>query len=177
MSVELRLFDQNQYRKSSRVERIYMHILQPGKFALTPSEEIYHRQLTRGFTILSEHTMVHMNAVKLIMDVESISKSQAMTIVRDAEDLYARIRKINKETQRILLYDKAAFQMERALKLNNPELAEKFMKVMIKVSKMDHEDVNDFDITQLELFQPVYTNDPSSLLEAEDAEYDYGEEE
>lgn len=174
---ELRLFDQNQYSKSSRVERIYMHILQPGKYALTPNEEIYHRRLIRAFTILSEHTMVYMNAVKFIKDLEKVSKAQAMTIVTDAEDLYGRIRKINKETQRVLLYDKATYQMERALKLNKPDLAEKFMKVMIKVSKMDQEDINDFDIADLVLLQPIYTNDPSALLDAEDAEVEWDEEE
>ena len=175
MTTSPRLFDAPDNRRAGRVERIYQHLMD-NRYEITSKEHQHLLKLNRAFAILSEQTINHNKAVKLIRELEGCSKLEAMTLIRDSEDLYARIRKINKETQRILLYDQVTREMEIAQRMGNRELVLKCVDRLIKIGQLDKDDVDTFDITDLRMpTQILYTDDPEALYD--DAEILDDEEE
>lgn len=173
---QLRLFNQSEFSRSGKVDRIYMYIMQPSTYQLTPKEHQYYDLLKRAFIVVSEQS-AHLNtAVKILMGLENCTREQAYKYISDMEDLFGRVRPINKDFERRLRYDQVSKQMEIALSHQNGDLALKCIDRLIKIGHLDQNDVDDFDPSKFEIPLPVYSDDPNDafeeagILEDDDAE-------
>ena len=171
---QLRIFEAQQYSGVKRVDKIYMNMIEPRKYPLSPSDQQYAFQLQRAFVIMSEQTVNHNKAIKILRNVEECSRWDAVRILSDAEDLYGMIRKLKKETQSILMYDRCTRMMEKCFEMGNQEGARKWMGLAIKVGKLDKLELETLNVEDISLPNTFnYTDDASTLIE----DLDYDEEE
>lgn len=171
------LYDANEWRKASRVERIYMSLVDDSeRFVLTELEQVYANKLHRAFVIVSE-SPVFETSVRIIQDTEQVSRIKAMAIIKDMEQVYGRIRKVDKDFDRALIRETALKKIEKLSKLTGKDnLIVKYMNLIIKVGGLDKEDnVEGFDWDQLQPPNITYSDDPNVLFD--DAEVVGDEEE
>jgi hypothetical protein len=177
------LFDPKLFKKGDRVERMYMHLVQPRRYQLKPDEQTYLNMCTQAFGIICDNPS-RREARRLIKEqvLEEVRAERGdphyasvIQVMRDAEALYGRFEQINRRIQRGIIRERISVRLQQLYR----EAAEgeaddkaigKYEELLIKLDKLDEiidEEGIDTTIPALE-----FTQDPTALLEAEDIEYE-----
>lgn len=183
-SLPANLFDNKAFRKGTRVERMYMHLIDPWRYQLKDHEDRYLQLCQRAFVIICENPS-RREARRLILEVvlEPISDSRkgnrnnisGIQLMRDAEELFGRFESINKWVQRGIIRERISLRLqtlyaEAELGEANDKAIAKYEELLIGLDRLN--EIIDEDGIDLSLPELKFTTDPAALLDAEDAEYE-----
>lgn len=183
------LFDRDAFRKGDRIERVYMHLIDPHRYKLKANEEVYLQMVQEAFAIIvanpSRHEarrLIVQNVVKPISDSRqgNRNKISGIQLMKDAENIFGRFEDINKRLQRGLMRDRITLRLNKLYQAADAgEEVDKFIakyeEVLMKLDRLD--EIIDMDQVDTTIPELDLTTDPSALLQAEDIDYEDCEEE
>lgn len=106
-SKNLKIFSKKDWEKAkTRMERIYMKMMQPKDFELNTSEDMYYNLLKKTWTLLDQFAIPKV-VIKKLMEVEGLSYFQGAVAIKDAQELLGPILKTNKDYERAIVREKA----------------------------------------------------------------------
>lgn len=187
-----KIFSRNDFLKATRVERMYMHMLQPS-FELT-EEDAQHLELLKATYMIVIRGKSRAETARLVKALTGAKGTSEYRLIEESQRLFGNFEQVNKTVQRGILRDK----LMRLLELAENELEEnakrtqgdeedgvaiviggdtdrprKIIETLIKLDRLDSEDIEGQDTTIPEL---IITSDPKVLHqpadEIEEAEYD-----
>lgn len=183
-SLPANLFDNKAFRKGTRVERMYMHLVDPWKYQLKSHEDRYLQLCQRAFVIICENPS-RREARRLILEtvLEPITDSRSgnrnnvsgIQLMRDAEDLFGRFETINKKIQRGIVRERISLRLQQLYQeadegdANDKAIA-KYEELLIGLDRLN--EIVDDEVADMSLPELHFTTDPAALLDAEDAEYE-----
>lgn len=187
----LRLFTEKEFKEAERLERIHIAIMNPDRFFLNNQDEVYLDQLRSIFVVLCENLMESEAIRKCEALFPNIRRERLYNMINDAEELFARFRKVNKDHLRAVtrerlkkyIYNLTHYKDETTGDMveytpDEKQMANiaKFEALLIKLDNLDKPDTEKtFDWSELQLPEINFTSDKTALI-AEEAEYEESEE-
>jgi hypothetical protein len=183
------LFELDAFKNGDRVERIYMHLIDPHRYQLKPNEEKYLTMVQQAFSIIVDNPSRH-EARRIILDkvVKPITDSRrgnrnyisGIQLIRDAENIFGRFEDINKRLQRGIMRDRITLRLTKLYeKAEEGEEVDKFIakyeEVLMKLDRLD--EIIDLETVDTTIPELNLTMDPSALLDAEEIDYESCDEE
>ena len=158
------LFSPKEFKEATLNDRLYMAIMND-QLVLQGFEQMILDRLERVFVILSEEK-VPGRQVHKIMNIEGCSRTMAYKHINQCEQIFGRIRKVNREFQRNVEIERLNLLIDQFQRMSKFDLMLKCKKLLYEVIDFSREEeINVFE--SLELPTPVYTSDYSSVEEAE----------
>lgn len=182
----LRLFSEKEFKEADRLERIHIAIMNPDRFFLNNQDSTYLDQLRSIFVVLCENLLESEAIRKVEALYPEIRRERLYTMINDAEELFSRFRKVNKDHLRTVtrerlkkyIYNMTHFKDDNG---NDVEYTPddkimanvvKFEALLVKLDGLDKNDtVETFDWSSLQLPTINFTSDRNALI-SEEAEYE-----
>ncbi len=177
------LFELTEFKKATKVERMYMHLLDPFRYQLRDSEDEYLKVLTEAYSIICEGRPTRESRRIVRERLEGRTSYRTTAIIKDCQDLYGRFEEVNQRVQAGIYRDKLQLLAKKAEQI--AEIAENEADAIsaIKEARRCYESLISLDqANKIELNKDIDTNLPEiefteslslSLGEhAEDAEID-----
>lgn len=166
-----RLYKQSDWKSASRLERIYIHLMQPEDFALSEKDEDYHEDLKVIFVIIQDE----LNSSAAIPKIRDVlpnigSDARLYRMISDCKELYGNIVDSNKKFDRYVVGQKFIEIYKKALEAKEIDVARLALYNYTKLMGLDQPDEG-FDPESINLPTIVFSDDPK-LLNAEDVEYE-----
>lgn len=171
----MRLWASDDFKKADSKDRMYMHMMDPARYRLTEEETQYLNLLKRVFAVISE-TPIRAEAMRMIEQLEGFSHVRsAYRVHQDALDLFANLVHSNIKIDRAMQVERLHLLIRSAQDQDKDlEFILECEKLLMKVQGTDRPDPEQLMSTEL---PPVYLlDDPSLLLEAQEAEIDETEQ-
>lgn len=183
-----KIFSRNDFLKATRVERMYMHMLQPS-FILS-QEDAEHLDLLRAAYLIIVKGKSRAETARLIKALTGAAGTSEYRIMAEAQQLFGNFEEVDKRVQRGILRDKLNRLLEIAegdlsdlsdnedpdapevfvARTKDTEPARKIIETLIKLDRLDLDDEEIPDTTIPEL---IITSNPQALnqhVEVEEAE-------
>lgn len=161
-----RVFSLKDFKAADRVDRFYIHMMQPSDFELNDQDKRYLEVLKRAYVIMCEgHTRREM--VIQIAALEEEASQNTYRILRDAESLFGRFEDVDRRIQRGIIRERLELLAKKAKENEDIEEERKCYEALIKLDRLDQPEMAANADTTLPML--VITDDPAAL-EAEDAE-------
>ena len=102
-----KVFRLEDWKKASRIERMYIYMMEPDRFALNDPDRKYLNTLKRAFHIMSDYSS-NLVASNLIFECfgEVETKNRVYKIMNDARDLFGAMIQRNKEFDRMVMKER-----------------------------------------------------------------------
>lgn len=189
-----KIFSRNDFLKATRVERMYMHMLQPS-FELS-QEDADHLDLLRAAYLIIVKGKSRAETARLIKSLTGAAGTSEYRIIAEAQQLFGNFEEVDKRVQRGILRDK----LNRLLQIaegdlsdfsdnEDPEDPEVFVarnkdteparKIIETLMKLDRLDLDDEEMPDTTIPELIITSNPKVLnqhVEVEEAEYDDDDE-
>lgn len=165
-----------------KIERIKTFYLDPHPEPLAPADEETRERLeaiwrmaTGDQKLLKDGALPTRSKVDLsnyIMKLWGISSSQAFYLIKQSEQVFGWINKVDKEGLRAMQTERYLRLLDLALKEDSHDLAVKLLERVDKINGLEEKTSQDVDINKLlSLLEVNVTTDPKVLtIEVEDAE-------
>lgn len=166
------------FNNGTKLERIWMHHMDPDRYELHDSEMEYMERMRAAFHILCEERQQAKAINRIYEELKDVysTRRSIYNLVNDTKTFYGNIIKRNKEFDRMVIKDRLMELSERAKDTGNLKQENKAYELVMKLLALDKHDGEGIDWEQLELPDISFTHDPA-VLEAEDAEIVEDEEE
>lgn len=173
--LQKKVFDRREIhnaRKLTKIDRLYMHLMQPGDVLLSEEEDEYLNLLKRAFAIMSEGKG-QAETIQLIGELEGFDhRMTGWRVIKDAEALFAPMMRINKTLEVAILREKLRLMEERIKMV--PEGCTVDEELLLQVYKewnklVDKLPEGEVDESLPEIPPLLFTNDPK-VLQASEAE-------
>lgn len=139
-SKNLKIFSKKDWEKAkTRMERIYMKMMQPKDFELNNSEDMYYRLLKKTWTLLDQFSTPKL-VIKRLMEQEELSYFQCAVAIKDAQELLGPILKTNKDYERAIVREKAMNLYNKCIEKGDLKQAAAALGVYTKASGLDKDD-------------------------------------
>lgn len=188
-----KIFSRNDFLKATRVERMYMHMLQPS-FKLS-SDDAEHLDLLRAAYMIIVQGKSRAETARLIKGLTGAAGTSEYRIMAEAQQLFGNFEEVDKRVQRGILRDKLNRLLQIAegdlsdlsdneypeypevfvARTTDTEPARKIIETLIKLDRLDLDDEEIPDTTIPELIitsNPKVLNQQVEVEEAELEEYD-----
>ncbi len=186
-----KIFSRNDFLKATRVERMYMHMLQPS-FILSP-EDAEHLDLLRAAYLIIVKGKSRAETARLIKALTGAAGTSEYRIMAEAQQLFGNFEEVDKRVQRGILRDK----LMRLLEIAENEIEENAKraqgedpdeegvsiivnsdtdrprKIIETLMKLDRLDLDDEEIPDTTIPELIITSNPKALnqhVEVEEAE-------
>jgi len=170
-----RAYSDADWKKASRIERFFIYMQEPDRFALTETEYRYFENVQQAFHIVSKKLSLAAS-INMILESKTIRGIDtwyaASKLVNDVQELYGNIIKRNKDFQRAMIIEKLTKLYKKANKEGNITEARRCLMGIAKIDRLDEPDEHVFDPSTFLIPAPIFTSDPKALEEVQDAEYE-----
>lgn len=121
MAKQNRIFSLEEFQNADRVERCYIHLLEPTRFVLTASEQSFLDDLRKVWAILCEKN-TQRDRVGAIAEILAVSERTVGRHIRDAQYLFGEILELDTLFELRLMYDRYLKLYEQVLQdgIGNP---------------------------------------------------------
>jgi hypothetical protein len=158
-----RVFDLVEFKNATKIERMYMYMIEPDRFVLAEDEERYFHILRQSYAVIAEFDRPRGEVIEAINTIKGDFRASAYKIIKDAQALYGMFEEIDKRVQRAIVREKLKMLAMKAQEQNDGQLEARCYEAMIRLDKLDQADgdpVQDITIPMLEI-----TSDPTALIE------------
>lgn len=173
MSKELsqkRVFSEVDFKNADRIDRMYIYLLDKGRFELNLTDRTYLSILKRAYAILCEGKP-RRETVKLIAYLEDEAETNVYRIIRDAQNLYARFEDVDRRIQRGILREKLELLAQKAEEkddLFQARLCYEALSRLDGLNRVDDEKPKKTELPKVVIF----TNNPQALAAQQQIETD-----
>ncbi|MGH1365800.1 MAG: hypothetical protein ACRBF0_19735 [Calditrichia bacterium] len=108
------LFELTEFKKATKVERMYMHLLDPFRYQLRDSEDEYLKVLTEAYSIICEGRPTRESRRIVRERLEGRTSYRTTAIIKDCQDLYGRFEEVNQRVQAGIYRDKLQLLAKKA---------------------------------------------------------------
>lgn len=188
---QLRVFTERDFKEANRVERIFIWMMEPEKFTLNHYDQTYFDRLKTIFTIMCENLEQKVQMTLIQNIYTELAPYQLYGLMNDAEALFGKVRKVNKDFQRGLQRERLKSYIEwlspkeidpkkepdnskpfKPVPDDAAKLLLKAEELLMKLDRLDAEENDEtFDWDSLKIPKADFTSDPK-YLHAEDAVID-----
>lgn len=170
-----RLFSQQEFDSADRIGKIFISLVQPGKFVLNDRDETYLERLRQVWAIMVEQN-TQRDRIKLISEAVQINERSVRDLMRDAQYLFGDILQVDSEFEKALLAERLWILHDKARDDGDYETAGKMLERIIKLKGYDRED-GGIKREDLVLPEITFTNNPKALTGStgEYLEYEEGD--
>lgn len=155
------LFELTEFKNATKVERMYMHLLDPFRYQLRDSEDEYLKVLSEAYSIICEGRPTR-EARRIVRErLEGRTSYRTTAIIKDCQDLYGRFEEVNQRVQAGIYRDKLQL-LARKLE-ETAELAENDADAIsaLKEARRCYESLISLDqADKIELTKPIDTTLP-----------------
>lgn len=191
------LFRYQDFQKATRLERIYMHLVDSSRYPLRDMESRYLSMLQRAFTVICENPnkrecrriITDLLEGENVTDPRPGNRNNVSTykVISDAQELFGRFEVINKRVERGLMRERISVRLQKLYTLvNNAEPGKevspdidrnihKYEELLMKLDKLN--EIIDEDGMNLELPELNFSTNPAALFEEAQVEPDTHAEE
>jgi len=167
---KVRVFTDAAFKNAGKVERMYIHMMNPEFFMLTDTEASRLEQLKDCFALVN-HTVSPTEQIRLILETirEIDSWEMANKLKNEMEQLFGDIVTRNRDYTRTLYINKLR---ELSVLAERDEDYAEARRCIVAAAKLDHMDLPEqqkFDPEMNKIPKAIFTNDISDL-EIEEAE-------
>lgn len=158
-----RVFDLVEFKNATKVERMYMYMIEPDRFVLAEEEERYFHILRQSYAVIAEFDKPRGEVIEAINTIKGDFRATAYRIMKDAQSLFGMFEEVDKRVQRAIVREKLKMLAIKAQNQNDGQLEARCYEAMIRLDKLDQSDgdpVQDTTIPMLEV-----TSDPTALIE------------
>lgn len=155
-----RVFTQGEFDRSGRLERLYIHMLDP-QFHLNDTEERLLSDLKRVFELISDKVS-RADGIQAIMGDFGCTRAHAANLFAEASDLFGRMLQVNKKYDRAVIREKLAKLSEKAEMNEEYGEARKCLEAIVKLDNLFDQEEAPVQERQ-EPAQVFFTNDPKVL--------------
>lgn len=170
---KIKIYSLSEFSKASRIERIYMHLMQPRDFDLTFDEDDYLQKLREAFCILSENPSKSQSITLLREMYPEHKKESIYRIINDSQELFGNIIQSNKSFDRMVLRERLLKIAEKLEKIEGDpitlDIARKCYADIMKLDALDKHGKEGITQDDLKLPDLFFTDDPK-YLNAEEIE-------
>lgn len=160
-----RIFKPKDFREASKIDRLYMHLLQPDDFTLNGHEQKHLERLRQVFALVGQEPS-DAKAVALVEGaMPELSKSTIYRAIRDMKKLFGEITLRNREFDRQVLGEKLLALALKAEEKSNIKEARRCYQAYAKIWGLDRLDVENFNPQDLEIPQPIFTTREEAYFE------------
>ena len=166
-----KLFDGVDFKKSDKINRMYMHLMAPDMFVLRDAEEKYLKQIRQAWTIITQEFRTKKESRHLINEL--INPRSATKLILDTEALFGRLDKVNIEAQTSIYREQLTLLAQKAIKKDDIEEGRKCIEALMKLDGIDGKGNLSKISTDLPVLQ--LTTNPQALtanVRAEDIEHE-----
>lgn len=168
-----RLFSQEEFDLADRIGKIFISLVQPGKFTLSDRDETYLDRLRQVWAIMVEQN-VQRDRIKLISEAVEINERSVRDLMRDAQYLFGDILQVDSEFEKAILAERLWILHDKASEAEDYETAGKMLERIIKLKGYDRED-GGIKREDLNLPEITFTDNPKALTESTGEYLDYEE--
>lgn len=172
MSKTPKIYTESDFKNAStRLERIYMKMIQPNDFFLNNDEHIYYELLKKAWALLDVYPSIR-KAAAVLAENAHISQYKAMIAVKDSQELLGPLLQVNKDYERAIIAARAEELYKLAIDAEDYNAAARALTAKTKALRLDKMDAADFHFDDLKLPDVEFTSDPKALDEGniEDAQ-------
>ena len=186
-----KIFSRNDFLKATRVERMYMHVLQPSfKLSL---EDADHLDLLRAAYLIIVKGKSRAETARLIKSLTGAAGTSEYRIMAEAQQLFGNFEEVDKRVQRGILRDKLMRLLEIAeneIEENHKQVegegnsedgvaivlnsdTDRPRKIIETLMKLDRLDLDDEEMPDTTIPELIITSNPKVLnqqVEVEEAE-------
>jgi hypothetical protein len=172
----IKLFTQDDFKSADRIEKIYIWMMYPEKFMLSPRDEIYMDKLKQVYIIMTEEMMEERRIKKIRQFYPELRSHQILKLLDDSEELFGRFRKMNKEFQDKLVRERLMGMLTEMLEIPRDQRGKDYYKVRLDIeraildlnNRIKEETQREQDLS----IPTVYFGSDPKLLHTEDADYE-----
>jgi len=172
MSRRSKIFNEKDFKAAtSEIERMYMYMMQPEDFYLNDREFRRFELLKMVFTVMDDST-TKKEAAKKLMELQPADFTTihvATRAIYQAETLFGRMLKTNRDYERARVTEKAWLLYDKAMKEGWGKTAAMALAQIIRANRLDQEDKGQDLFETLELPPVELTRNPK-VLEIQEAE-------
>ena len=160
-----RVFSVKDWKKANRIERYYMYMMDPDRFALTDTEANHLNAIKRAFN-LTHDKITRAEAITIIQDNIAFYEewAKASKLFTDVQNLFGNLIKRNKEYQRTLLIEKLLKLADLAELEGNITEARRCLVAAGKFDHLDKPTEEAINPADYEIPEPLFTDDPKVLV-------------
>jgi cell division protein ZapA (FtsZ GTPase activity inhibitor) len=160
------IFTIEDWKEANRLERLYIHLLQPDDFELDYEDEDYLDALKQVWTILGK-TMAKMKQVSRIVDLIGVTTRTAFKYIDDAQALFGEILKTDAEMELSVMKERYYRLADKAEKSGDYDTARRCMdSAQTIIEKLEARKPK-----QQRVFAAViFTDDPKALTAQHDGD-------
>lgn len=158
-----RIFSERDFMGGTRLDRVYMHLIEPARFHLTLEEEEYLDQIQKVWAVVLEYP-IQRERVKMIQAQFDLHVTQIKARINDALSLFGDTFKVNKQLELHVARERYLLMAKKCEEDGDYENAKKCLDKATELIPL----LEEFD-TPDERVLPglVFTSDPNALTEGE----------
>jgi hypothetical protein len=164
---KITVFSETDFQSGTRIERLYMHLVEPKRHLLSYEEDEYLNDMRSVWTIMVEQK-TQLGRIRLISETIAVSERTVRRYMDDAVFLFGDILKVDKTFELNFFKEWLLKLAEKAETDEDIETARKCIADAAAISqKLEEKDTFAFE---MELPALEWTTDPKALTQYEDAE-------
>lgn len=127
-----RVFTEKEFNTASRVEKCYIHLVEPSRFPLNDLDADYLDNLRKVWAVMDEHD-TQRERVKFVSQVVPVCERTAVKYMSDAIFLFGDLLKVDAGYELALMYDRYTKLYRNALDIDDLETARRCLDSATKI--------------------------------------------
>lgn len=174
---KLRVFSAKEFKEGTRLDKIYINIINPDRFKLNNTDTVYLDKLRSAFVIYDEEITERGVMLKLKGIYPDSSDRHLYQVIRDCKQLFGNLTDRNIKFDKMIQRERILRHIGKAQVDGDHKAVAAFEKLLISIDGTDKSVDEGFDPEMLKLPDLIFTEDPKVLFEeAEIVEHDQEEE-
>jgi hypothetical protein len=169
---KIKIYSLIDFNKATKLEKIYMHLMQPHDFELTYEEDEYLQKLRESFCFLSENPSKMQAILKLQELYPGQKKESVYRIINDCQEIFGNIIQSNKSFDRMIIKERLlaiADKLKDSTDAIALDVARKCYADIAKIEALDKHGAEGLTPEEMKLPDLFFTDDPK-YLNAEEIE-------